>query len=855
MSGVAALHSPEILPIAPVLPQLRAALAQHHAVLTAPTGSGKSTQVPLALLDADWLHGRSILMLEPRRPAARMIAARMAALLGEPIGGRVGHQVRFERRIGPRTRIEVLTEGILTRRIQSDPELAGCGLLIFDEFHERSLNADLGLALALDAAALRPDLRILVMSATLDTAAVSALLGDAPFIRGEGRSHPVAIRHAEPAPPDPIDAMPQAIRTMLDESAGDILVFLPGVAEINRVAAQLEGRAKLRVLPLHGSLPLAEQDQALRPGADDRRRVILATDIAETSLTIEGIATVIDSGLARKPRFEPARGLTRLVTVPIAQDSAEQRTGRAGRLGPGSCLRLWTREQHRSRPARRTAEIRDADLASLALELALWGVSDPEDLAWLDPPPRAAWGQALALLSALGAIDEAGRITAAGRRMVALPLHPRLAHLLTAAAPGDRPTAADLAALLSERDPALRQAGLPNSADLGERLAALADYRAKGQVPGFDRRRLAAIQRSSAQLRRLASRIGADAPAAANGAGAGSTAGGLLALAYPDRIGQARQGGGGAGRYRLADGSGAVLPADDPLAVHDYLVIADLTAAAADHRIRAAVPIDRGELMRVLADRITSRETLDWDDAREAVIARREVRLGALALEATPVPVAGDAAATEMLFAAVARDPTGALNWTDAARQLQARAALARRLGPDAGWPDLSDDWLSAHIREWLGPWLAGKSRLADARALDLASVLRQLLIDTLGWDAAQRLDALAPVTLTTPAGSRRRIDYASGDTPVLAVPLQEMFGQRQTPAIFNGRVPLLLHLLSPAGRPLQITRDLEGFWRSAYADVRREMRGRYPKHHWPEDPLQSQPIKGGLKRHGAKDH
>jgi ATP-dependent helicase HrpB len=832
------------LPIAAVLPALSEALARGHAVLTAPTGSGKTTGVPLALLDAGWLHGGSILLLEPRRPAARLAAAHMAAMLGETVGQTVGHQVRFERRIGPDTRIQVLTEGILTRRIQSDPELTGCGLLIFDEFHERSLNADLGLALALDAAALRPDLRILVMSATLDTAAVAALLGGAPIIEGRGRSHPVTIEHLERPAADPLAEMPAAIRRALAGHDGDVLAFLPGAAEINRVAARLDGLPDGDVLPLHGSLPLAEQDRALRPDVSGRRRVVLATDIAETSLTIEGIGVVVDAGLTRKPRFEPGRGLTRLVTEPIPRDSAEQRAGRAGRLGPGHCIRLWTRADHQRRAARRPPEILNADLAPLVLELALWGVSDPADLAWLDPPPLGAWQQGLALLRQLGAVDEVGAITAAGRRMAALPLHPRLAHLLTLAPVPALGTAADLAALLSERDPAVSVPGRPRSADLGERLGALSAHRDGRTAHGFDRRRLAAVDRAAVEFRRRLrdAGTGADVP----GQAPAPSAGGLLSLAYPDRVAQRR--GGDDGRYALANGSGAALPPDDALAVHRYLVVADLDAASGDHRIRAALPLDEGELRTLLADRIEHRSTLTWDDARGAVAARDETRLGALALDARPAPVRDAGAALRLLLDAVIGDLDKGLTWTPAARQFQARVALARRVEPEAGWPDLSDAWLAAHAADWLAPWLAGATRLSDARALDLHQILAQLL----GWEPAARLDAMVPTHLITPAGTRRPVDYVTGDEPVLAAPMQELFGAIETPSICGGRVPLLLHLLSPAGRPLQVTRDLPAFWRGAYAEVRKEMRGRYPKHHWPEDPTAAAPLKGGLKRRMA---
>jgi ATP-dependent helicase HrpB len=863
----------EPLPIDPVLPQLAAALATGHAVLSAPTGSGKTTGVPLALLDAPWLAGRSILMLEPRRPAARMAAARMADLLSEPVGERIGHQVRFERRIGPRTRVEVLTEAILTRRLQSDPELRGCGLVIFDEFHERSLNADLGLALALDATALRPDLRILVMSATLDTAAVSRLLGGAPVIEGSGRAHPVTIRHAERTIGDPVDALPAAVRGALSSHEGDVLAFLPGAGEINQVAARLADLAQVEVLPLHGGLSLAAQERALRPVAGGRRRVVLATDIAETSLTIEGISVVVDSGLARKPRFEPGSGLTRLITAPISKASADQRAGRAGRLGPGLCIRLWTSEQEQRRPAHRPAEMLEADLAPLVLELALWGVSDPNALAWLDPPPAAAWAQATDLLRTLDALDARGGITAIGRRMAWLPLHPRLARMLSMAPANAGETAADLAALLSERDPWAHQAGLPRPTDLTPRLHALQAQRLGQPAVGFDARRLTAIRRLSDQFRHLQT-LGMTAAwdGAAAGCGADScTPGALLALAYPERIARNRCGsqltgtgpnrvpdrgqdpGSGAGndrgrdeRFLLASGTGARLPGDDALALEPWLVIADLEASSGDNRIRAALPISEAEVHRVAGARLEHNSRLYWDAARESVSARDQLQLGAIVLESRPAPIDDQDAALALLLAAVAADLKRALSWTPAACQLQARTLLARRLEPGANWPNLSDTWLAAHLADWLGAWLTGKTRLADARALNLAQVLGQRL----GWQRQSQLESLAPEVFITPAGTRRRIDYCDGDQPVLAVPMQELFGVAETPAIFEGQLPLQLHLLSPAGRPLQVTGDLSGFWRGAYAEVRKEMRGRYPKHHWPEHPASARPVAGGLKRH-----
>ncbi|WP_041604236.1 ATP-dependent helicase HrpB [Thioflavicoccus mobilis] len=831
------------LPIDAVLDALREALAQGHAVLTAPPGSGKTTRVPLALRDSPWLAGRKILMLEPRRPAARLAALRMASLLGESPGASVGYQMRFERCLGPATRIQVLTEGILTRRLQRDPALEDVGLLIFDEFHERTLSADLGLALALDTvAALRPDLRLLIMSATLDAAAVSAHLGGATVIHAGGRAHPIAIHYAErPAGRDLATTVTDGVRRALAEQDGDLLVFLPGVREIEQVRGRLAARLapELQLLPLHGGLATAEQDRALRPGGASGRRVVLATDIAETSVTIEGVTTVVDCGLTRKPRFDPGSGLTRLVTEPIALASAAQRAGRAGRLGPGAAYRLWTRAQEVGRPEHRPAEILQADLAPLALDLALWGVHDPGNLQWLDPPPAPAWAQAVTLLRDLSALDAAGRLTRLGRRLAELPVHPRLARLLAAATPATRPLACDLAALLSDRDPWLAVPGETTPADLGLRLQALAAWRDRQPTPGLDRRRLAAAARLSRELDgRLGEAGTVEAPLTDP-----VDAGALLALAYPDRIAQQRRN--EAARYRLAAGPGVRLAPDDPLARHRYLVVADLDAGAQDGRIRLALPIAEAELRTVLAERLEATETLAWDHEREAVAARHETRLGSVVLAAQPQPIADPAAAATLLMEQVAARFEEALAWTERARQLQARVALLRRLESDPGWPDLADAALRATVADWLGPWLGDLHRLADVRALDVA----ELLAARLDWPQRQRLDEQAPEWLTTPAGTRRRLDYGDGDAPVLAVPLQELFGAAATPTIVGGRIPVTLHLLSPARRPVQVTRDLAGFWARGYAEVRKELRGRYPKHHWPEDPTAAAPVAGGLKR------
>lgn len=828
------------LPIDTVLDDLRAALRNGHALIQAPTGSGKSTQIPLVLLNEGWLAGRRILMLEPRRPAARMTAARMAAMLGDAVGDTVGYQVRFERKIGPRTRIEVLTEGILTRRLQSDPGLDGVGALLFDEFHEMNLQSELGFALALDLVqGLRPDLRILAMSATLDADPLSALLGGAPIIRGHGRSFPVEICYAERASgPDPIPSVVSAVHRALSEQRGDVLAFLPGAGEINRCRERLVGLADdgIDITPLHGSLASKEQNRALSPGDGRHRRVVLATDIAETSVTIQGIGAVIDCGLSRKPRFRPGSGLTRLVTESISLASAEQRAGRAGRVGPGICYRLWTKAQEHGRPEHRTPEILQCDLAPLVLELALWGVREPAELKWVHIPPRPAWEQALAVLVRLGALDTAGLLTKRGRAMVELPVHPRLAAMLIGAKPSARAVAADLCALISEQDPLVGRPRQPRTADLGIRLQALGDYRSGHNPANMDRRRLAGIDRVARQLLRLtrsAEQQGAESPGA------------LLALAYPDRVAQAR--GGTDGRYLLAGGPGALLPPDDPLAVHPYLVIADMDARERDSRISLALPIGKPELLDLVGERIATQRELFWDKQREAVATREVTRLDAITLDSRSIPLDPSDDIAGLLIEQIRKDLEHSLLWTDAFRQLQARVSLMCTQDPEGGWPDLSTQRLSQTLPQWLGPWLEGKTGLAQVRQLDLVTILQSQL----DWEQRKRLDCEVPSRLSTPAGNSHRIDYIKNDTPTVAVPLQEMLGERDTPTICGGRIKLLLQLLNPAQRPIQVTQDLAGFWSGSYAEVRKEMRGRYPKHHWPENPANAAPMTRSVKRRG----
>ena len=791
------------LPVEAVLPDLlRALAAGSAAVLEAPPGAGKTTLVPLHLLAEPWLAGRRILMLEPRRLAARAAAMRMAELLGEPVGGTVGYAMRFDRRIGPATRIEVVTEGLLTRYLQRDAGLEAYGAVILDEYHERSLDADLGLALCLEVQeTLRPDLRLLAMSATLDGAALAAHLGDAPLVRSDGRLFPVRVEHLGGDPTEPLEQrVVRAVELALGAVAGGVLVFLPGAREIRRAMALLGATAPgTPVFPLYGDLPRAAQDAAIRPSAS--RRIVLATNIAETSLTIEGIAAVVDCGLERRTRFSARTGMSRLVTVPIARSSAEQRKGRAGRLGPGLCLRLWSVEEERGRAAQRPPEIAEADLAPLALELAVWGIRDPARLRFPSQPPAGPFASARALLGELGALDAEGAVTPHGRAMAALPLHPRLAHmLLTARAHGMAPTALAAAALLGTRDVDR------GDADFTRRLA---------ELRGGDAER---IRRQLA--RALGERVGE--PRA-------DQLGAVLSLAFPERLAQARPGARGA--FRLANGRGARLDAADQLAGQAWLAVAELDDAGAEARIRLAAPVGQAEIDKLHRERITTVEEVRFEPREEAVVARRAVRLGALVLREqalTPDP----AMLGEALCAGIRLRGLERLPWTVGARQLQARVALLCRREPD-GWPDLSDEALLAGLEDWLAPYLAGRRRLGDLAGLDLAAILA----DRLSHAQRRALARRAPERLEVPSGRAHAIDYAV-DPPVLGVRLQELFGLTATPTIDEGRVPLVLHLLSPAQRPLAVTRDLAGFWATGYPAVRKELRGRYPKHPWPEDPL-----------------
>ena len=768
-------------------------------------------------------------MLEPRRLAARAIATRMATLLGEPVGRTVGYRTRLDTKVSRETRLTVLTEGVLTRMLQSDPALEGVGLVVFDEFHERSLNADLGLALCLDArATLREDLRLLVMSATLDTAPVSRLLGDAPVLRSEGRAYPVETLYLpRPDAAGLAAATARAVRRALEHDAGDILVFLPGAAEIRRVERQLvEGLLPqdVKIHALFGDLPPSGQDAALAPAAPGQRKVVLATSIAETSLTIEGVSAVVDAGLARTARFDPVTGMSGLVTTRVSRAAADQRRGRAGRLGPGRCYRLWPEDETRSLEPATPPEILAADLAPLALDLAAWGIDDPASLRFLDPPPAATLAQARDLLRTLGALDERGRATPHGREMATLGTHPRLAHMLLASrALGCTALACDLAAILSERD-LLRGPGARADVDMSLRVEVL---RGGGRFPpdcDVDRGALERARRLSRTWRRELGAGDADDER-------DDLEGVLLALAYPDRIGMLR----GDGRYLLSGGRGAFLRDAQAMSRQPFIVAAELDVGAREARIFLAAALPRADIDRHLPSMIASNEVMRWDPGEEGVVARCETSLGALLVETARLERPDPARVLEAMLEGVRQLGLGALPWSRAAVSLRERAEFVRRHAhaEDPEWPALDDESLAAQTGDWLAPWLDGITRRSQLARLDLHEVLAARF----SHRQRQEIERLAPTHLEVPSGSRIPIDYGDPDAPFVAVRLQEVFGLGTTPLVAGGRVPLTLQLLSPAQRPVQVTRDLASFWSRGYAEVRKELKGRYPKHYWPEDP------------------
>jgi ATP-dependent helicase HrpB len=826
------------LPIGEALPPLAEALAARSRVLLqAPPGAGKSTIVPLALLDSDWLAGRTLLMLEPRRIAARAVAQRMAHLIGESVSQTVGIRTRLETHVSRATRIEVVTEGILTRMLQSDPALEHIGCVIFDEFHERSLNADLGLALSLESQeTLREDLRILVMSATLDTRPLARLLDDAPIIDAHARSFEVTTHYVPRRAELALELQSaQVLRRALAEQAGDILCFLPGAAEIGRVRRTLEESSldpAVSVLPLYGELDAAAQDAALRPSPPGRRKIVLATSIAETSLTIEGVRVVVDSGLRRYAKFDPATGMSRLETEKLSQAAADQRRGRAGRLSAGACYRLWSEGVQATLAAQTPPEILHADLAPLALELACWGAADAGRLRWLDPPPQAPLAQARDLLRRLRALDAAGRITPHGRSLAAMGAHPRLAHMLIKGRDMHAPRlASEIAAILGERD-VLRAAPGSRDADLRLRVSALRGARA---LPGG----LTVDARALRQAERAAGKWQRELGGREEITDADAWVGVLTALAYPDRVARARDGG---GRYLLANGRGARFGEPQALAKSEFIVAAELDGAERDARIFLAAPLERGDIERLFGDQIEERSEIVWDEREAAVRARKERRFGALVLRSEELRDADREKIAEAALAGLRSLGLGALPWTPTLRQWQARVSLMSKFAVPAAqaWPDLSDAALLATLEEWAPPWMAGLVRREHFARFDLAGALRSRL----SYAQSSVLEREAPTHFVAPSGSSLPIDYLDGEVPTVSVRLQEMFGLRATPAVAAGRLPLLLKLLSPAGRPVQVTRDLESFWERGYHEVKKDLKGRYPKHYWPEDPHAAQPTR-----------
>jgi len=803
------------LPIDAVMPQLKATLCDSaFAVLVAAPGAGKTTRVPLCLLDADWRAQGRIIMLEPRRMAARAAARWMAQSLGEQVGETVGYRVRLDTRVSAKTRIEVVTEGVFTRMILDDPELNGIAAVIFDEFHERSLDGDLGLALALDTAILRPDLRILIMSATLDSARMSKLLSGAPLLESEGRAFPVETRYVPQRPDVRMeDHVVTAVMTALDEEHGSILVFLPGQAEIRRVAERLSATvpAKVDIAPLYGRLTPKQQDLAISPAAEGRRKIVLATTIAQTSLTIEGIRIVIDSGLARVPVYEPATALTRLETRRISQAAAAQRQGRAGRTEDGVCYRLWNKGQNAAQAAFDTPEILAADLAPLALSLAAWGVTDPTQMQFVDQPPEPAWAEAVAFLQKLDALDSRGHITDQGRTLAALPLHPRLAHMiLRGQASGNAQKAADIAALVSE--PGLGG----DTIDLEDRLYHfLADKSPRAK--------------DARDLARRWARLAGDDQQTHQSPQQEMSAGQLLAYAYPDRLAQAA---GRAGRYRLANGRAATLPATDALAQHKFLVVTDITGSASQGRIRAGAPIDRDDIEDTFAGHIVEETRFEFDSASRSVRARRVRATGQVILAETPAKITDTDAAAELLCLGLEELGLDALPWTKKQLALRTRSSyLNATLG--APWPDLSDSVLQKDVSTWLQPYLSGVTAVSKITADMLEGALSGLL----PWDLRSQVDLMLPSHFQAPTGSRLAIDYGHETAPAIEVRVQELFGLTEHPTIAGGKIPLLVILLSPAHRPIQMTQDLPGFWRGSWADVAKEMKGRYPRHFWPDNP------------------
>ncbi|MGB0750080.1 MAG: ATP-dependent helicase HrpB [Magnetospiraceae bacterium] len=825
-------------PLPPLLAELPIscalfALQEHlelraNAVVIAPPGAGKTTAVPLALLAEGWAKQGKIIVLEPRRIAARAAARRMAEILSEKIGETVGFRTRNETRIGANTRIEVITEGILTRLLLADPALEGIAAIIFDEVHERHLHGDIGLALCLETqSVLRPDLRLIAMSATVDGNAFSSLLNAAAPLVSEGKSYPVETSYFPRRQTNPLENdVAAAIRQAVIKTEGGILVFLPGAREIQRVEQLVSETIKgndILLAPLYGALPPAAQDRAIAPAPPGKRKIVLATDIVETSLTISDIRVVIDAGYARNPRFDPRRGLSRLITERVSKASAEQRQGRAGRVAPGVCYRLWAEPEHRSLPEKPQPEILEADLTAMMLVLAQWGVRDPATLTWMDPPPAAAVARARECLVSIGAVSETGAITPHGAELGQYPLHPRLAHMVlraTMAGHGDIGRA--VAALLSEDDVLAGEAR--RQTDLRLRVDAL-----------YQRGRSLPVRQGTLQNARKLHKALAKGPKKRETAPAGNiSVGELVSLAFPEWISRRR---GAETRYHCAGGMGAALPPEDPFLTEEWLAVAEMSGGAGDARIRLAAPLTLDGLKTWHGHHMVEADEVFWNSREERVTARRVERLDALVLWSRPLDTAAPEDSVSAMIDGIRKMGLAALPWTKTSQSWRDRVAFLHGLetgnSEEDAWPDVSDAALLAELEDWLGPFLGGAMRREHLAKLNLMEALRTLL----PWHLQQRLDQEAPTHVTVPSGRTAAIDYRTGTAPVLAVKLQEMFGAGTTPTIAGGRVPLTLHLLSPAGRPLQVTRDLPGFWAGAYAEVRKDMRGRYPKHPWPEDP------------------
>ena len=822
------------LPIHDVLDEIRDALETHPAaVVQAPPGAGKTTGVPLALLHEPFLAGQKILILEPRRLAARAAAGRMAEMLGETVGETVGYRIRLERKVSAKTRIEVVTEGILTRMIQGDPELSGIGLVIFDEFHERNLNSDLGLALTLECqGALRETLRILVMSATLDAAPVAALLDDAPIITSHGRSFPVETRYLPLGTPSPTRreieaACTRAIRHGLMEDHGDMLVFLPGAGEIRRVEGalrRLDLPDAVDILPLFGALTKADQARAIHPSPTGRRKVVLATAIAETSLTIDGVTIVVDAGLMRVSRFSPGSGMGRLVTLPLSKAAADQRRGRAGRTAPGVCYRLWSQAQTGTLIPFTAPEILHADLAPLILELSLWGVHDPSQLTWIDEPPKGACQQARGLLLELGALDDEGQITDHGKAMARLGVHPRLAHMLLLGKKRNLgPEACLVAALLTERDPLT---GGGRESDIRTRMEAMlpTPRGAAGSPPPMDKGAAARIRETA---KHLATRLqSSGTPKGCHDAGR------LIALAFPDRIAMARKG--RDGHFQMASGGGAYIKGTEPLAFEPLLAVADLDGNRQNARVYLAAPLTEESLGRDHGHRMTHQEAVFWDEGRGEIKAVTRHTLGALVLSEKRLLKPPAEKIQAALIQGIRSRGVGILPWNRALRSLQTRVLFLRNQAGFDELPDLSDAALQESMDEWLSPFLLGITRMSALGKVDLHAALTTLI--PFAWH--RKIDTLAPTHLTIPSGTRIPLDYSTGEAPILAARIQQLFGLTDTPTVAKGRIPVICHLLSPASRPMQVTRDLKSFWATTYPEVKKELKARYPKHPWPEDPL-----------------